>query len=363
MNFDVLEHQEASSQLSFIYRTFRISPPQLSIISAAKEMPAEYAPLLQSFGKIGLKVISCHHGQTILLPKQFVISRAIGFDYFFEHVPNLSISNASSLLSCSSTIKANQAQEIIKMWIKDRQKIVISGRSLCGKSTTITRALSEFTQSGSTVQRFFWDGIVAISGDIGPHQLECVQFEILNKFYSNSNGGSNSIAWIECPDFSYFPNMQLAKFNMVPLIIETQCISNLDPASLCAYCHYFLAEDEVFNASDVLFEGIRIEVNECLVRKSSAQKNTIIKRVHLFFMESLKFVFQHCLFLHKLEFSDMHLVQNFLVLVKNCSLQMNEARCSTFGPFWWKKYNLCSETAFYHMSVFCTIWSVGSCLS
>ena len=58
MNFDVLEHQEASSQLSFIYRTFRISPPQLSIISAAKEMPAEYAPLLQSFGKIGLKVIS-----------------------------------------------------------------------------------------------------------------------------------------------------------------------------------------------------------------------------------------------------------------------------------------------------------------
>jgi len=58
MNFDVLEHQEASSQLSFIYRTFRIIPPQLSIISAAKEMPAEYAPLLQSFGKIGLKVIS-----------------------------------------------------------------------------------------------------------------------------------------------------------------------------------------------------------------------------------------------------------------------------------------------------------------
>jgi hypothetical protein len=81
MNFDFLEHQEASSQLNYIYRTFRIIPPQLSIICAAQEMPAEYAPLLQSFGKVGLKLISCHHGQTIFLSKQFVISRAIGFDY------------------------------------------------------------------------------------------------------------------------------------------------------------------------------------------------------------------------------------------------------------------------------------------
>jgi len=142
-------------------------------------MPAEYAPLLQSFGKVGLKLISCHHGQTIFLSKQFVISRAIGFDYFLNMSQTLSVSNANSLRSCSSTTKESQAQEIIKMWIKDRQRIVISGRSLSGKSTTITQALSEFTRSGTIVQRFFWDGVVAISGDIGLHQLECVQFEIL----------------------------------------------------------------------------------------------------------------------------------------------------------------------------------------
>jgi hypothetical protein len=359
LNFS--EYEEASIQLDCIYRTFRIIPPQASIVKSAQELPSNYGTVLKSFDKLGCKMIPCSHGQNIVLSKEFVISRANGCNSILEHFPRLSLSNASFFLS--SGINKGTAHETIRSWIVDCQKMVISGRSLSGKSTIILKVLKEFVQLGSVVQRFFWNGLLPTSSSIGSDELEFVQFDVLNTFYSNKNQDSKAIAWIDCPDFSTFPNKEAADLNLTPLIIETQCISHLDPASLCSYNHYFLADDEIFSARNVLLEILNAKANECLVRKTSSQKLLVVRRVHQFFMDSLKFVFQHCSFSHSIEFCDMHFVNSFSALMKSYCLQMSQSRSSTFGPSWWKKYNLCSETAFYHMSVFCTIWSIGGCLS
>jgi hypothetical protein len=363
--FHVSEFESAHMQMDCMYRTFRIIPHQISVVRKAQEMPLEIGKLTKSFGKLSHITIPCSEGKRVVLSKQFVISRATTsrstYSCFDSESPQLSASNLSACLS--SGIKTNRAHETIKTWIQDRQKIVISGRSLCGKSTLIANVLKECISSGSAVQRFFWDGVVPISSRISPDELEFVQLEILRMFYANKSISTTAIAWIDCPEFCSFPSSQVAGLNVLPLIIETQCISHLDPASLCTFNHYFLDGDDVFNARDVLLERITQEASDCLVRKTSAVRFNLVRRVHQFFTESLKFVFQHCSFSHNLRFSDIHFIENFSILMKSCCLQMKQLRYSTFGPSWWKKYNLCSETAFYHMSVFCTVWSVGGCLS
>jgi hypothetical protein len=360
LNFS--DYESSNMQLDCIYRTFRIIPPRIIVARTLQEVPSEYGNLMETFCKLNCHIIPSFQGKKVILSKQFLISRAKqSIKSCFETTANVSFSNLDALFSsCTTKIRSF---ETIKTWIQDRQKMVISGRSSSGKSTIIANALKEFIQSGSIVQKFFWEGIVPMSSSISPDELKTVQLEVLRNFYENKHVSTMAIAWIDCPDFSDFPSNQVAELKLLPLIIETQCITHSDPASLCAYNHYCVDGDEVCRPSDIVAERITKEANECLVRKTSAQRFILIRRVHQFFMESLKFVQEHCTLSHNLQFSEIHFVENFSILMKSCCVQMKKSRCSTFGPSWWKKYNLCSETAFYHMSVFCTIWSIGGCLS
>ena len=106
----------------------------------------------------------------------------MNFDSCFERFSEFSPSNAKCLLS--SNTRRGAAHETIRMWIKVRQKMVISGPALAGKSRIIAKALEEFVQSGSYIQRFYWDGLVPMSDSIDPEDLEFVQLDILRNFYS-----------------------------------------------------------------------------------------------------------------------------------------------------------------------------------